>query len=715
MILRTGSSDGRPPKAAMAIRMQGAQLGVLHLVAWSQRHTRRRHLQTPNVALAEKPYSGEFFMKEHVLAEIMEISRHLRARSSDTRLSIKQGLRSTDSSAPRARGRVFDLWRNDISCFRSSRIENSLNKLSSVLEREESPHNQLHSINEMLSPPVAPPNTCVVQSYAMPGSFDTPPPAHHVYPGLEEMHPSKVHHSTIKEPALIDATQTAPATNAVSRLIESTPSKTRGSLPAHMSSPGFDFSFTRPESDLSEEAQKIMDSVREEAARIKASMQAEREKQVEKEGEAKHLSGIEGRKIAQPRSGRYSDVHKQQFKKMESIASHVSTWKTKIQNSVTAPTMSSSLKRSNSKAGLDKPDSGTPSAIPRSKSFKAMPPSFHVSASPGKRVKRDHDDDTSKTRPVSRDTNDGQQATPLKKQPVILPSAISTPTKASLARSASVKAKKTSLIPSMSRSASFKTLGTPQTEGSKKYMSQIAKFSPVKSILHRSQPKFSEDPVKVAAGTHLPLPKTKPFALDKELPSLPDTPSKEPVKKQVNFSSSTKPVRETHTPSKIPRSDSMKAIDSPNVTHRNASKIPNSASAGIPGEFTFSSSKTINFGPATSGLTRPSSSVRTSTIRPVRPSGFPTPLAESAFENHMREGGIAHGIANKKRKHDGGTDDEGEEKENEDPKDGEEGGSPSKRVKVGDAEGKVGKKAGKKGKGIMSLGRLQALSRPKGR
>ncbi|KAL9603302.1 MAG: hypothetical protein Q9219_001325 [cf. Caloplaca sp. 3 TL-2023] len=599
-----------------------------------------------------------------------------------------------------------------------SRIEDSLNKLSSVLEREESPLNQPNNIDELISTPVAPPNTVVVQNYTMPGSFDTPPTAQRVYPGLDEMHPSKVHQSTCKESTIIGAPLTAPATKNNTKIIESTPSKSRGSLPSHMSSPGFDFSFTRPESDFSEEAQKIMDSVRGEAARIKAQMQAEREKQMNQQEEAKLPSTIAGREIAKPRSGRYSDVHKQQFKKMDSIAKRVSTWKPKVPSSVMAPTTSSSLKRSNSKAEFDQP----PSGLPRTKSFKVLPPSDSTEAFTGKRVKRNHDDDASKTRPVSRDSAENQAMAPKPRQNV-LPSVISTPTKSSLARSASVKAMKTSMIPSLGRSASTKTLGTPRTEGSNKYLSRINKLSPIKSILHRSQPKFSEDPVKVAAGTHLPLP-SKPLTFDKELPSLPNTPSKEPVKKHVNFTASTKSVTDINSPSKIPRLDSMKALDSPNITHRNASKIPNSAAAptpGLPGDFTFSSSKTIEFGPPTSGLTKPSS--RISTIRPVRPSGFPTPLAETAFENHKSEGGIPHGMGNKKRKHERESSDDDDDdvdgrKENSDPKRGVEegGGSPSKRVKVAGAGGtrKMGTPKGKK-KGIMSLGRLQALARPKDR
>ncbi|KAL8869148.1 MAG: hypothetical protein Q9174_004484 [Haloplaca sp. 1 TL-2023] len=605
--------------------------------------------------------------------------------------------------------------------------DSSQSKLPSVLEREESPQNKLSNIDEMISPVTASPNKRVSQHYAIPGSFDTPPPPQRLNPGLDEMHPSKVHHN-VKQSA-----NTAPTNKHSTHLTAATPSKSRGSLPGHMSSPGFDFSFTRPESDLSEEAQKIMDSVREEAARIKAQLQVDREKDLEIGDQLGGMSTPAGRKIAIPRSGRYSDVHKQQFKKMDSIANHVSTWKTKIQSTVTAPTQSS-LKRSNSKAGLDQPSSG----LPRTKSFKSMPKTDDAAGSPGKRMKRTHHDDATQTRPVSRDADKSVPATPVKPQPGCLPSAVTTPTTSSLARSASVKASKTSMIPSLSRSASTKTLGTPQTEGSKKYMSRIAKFSPVKSILHRAQPKFSDDPLKVAAGTHLPLP-TKPLTLNKDLPDLPQTPSRDAQrspteKKHVNFTPSTKPINDmspmaSPSPSKIPRSDSMKVLPSSNVTHRGThSKIPNTnpqAAPGLPGDFTFSTGKTINFGPPTSGL---STTKATPTIRAVRPSGFPTPLAEAAFENAEMKG-IPHGIGNKKRKH--GFGDEDENQENVDPAAAGNGGSeeeqssPAKRVKMSatnvDATPKKGQQSVKtpkskgKGRGIMTLGRLSALARPKER
>ena len=293
---------------------------------------------------------------------------------------------------------------------------------------------------------------------------------------------------------------------------QQTPSKSMGALPSKMTSPTFDFSFERPESDLSAEAQKIMDNVWEEAAKIKAQMIEERNKQEHKDGETNQLYGVGGRKIAKPKgkSGRYSDVHKQEFKKMDSIASHASVWKNKFEANT------SSLKRSPSKAGLDE----HLGKLPRSKSFKnfAQPISSDrlENTSPGKRAKQNRYDDTSAARPVSRDTDeelDSAHKTSAKARPQFgLPSAVTTPTKASLARSASVKSMKVSMIPSLSRSASTKALGSPvapKTEGSNKYLSSLSRFGSMKSILHRSQPKFSDDPMKVAAGTHLPLPQSK--------------------------------------------------------------------------------------------------------------------------------------------------------------------------------------------------------------
>lgn len=521
-----------------------------------------------------------------------------------------------------------------------------------------------------------------------------------------------------------------------------------------MISPSFDFSFERPETDLSAEAQKIMDSVREEAAKIKAQMIEERSKQEHKDGETDQLFGVGGRKINKPKgkSGRYSDVHKQEFRKMDSIAGHVSTWKNKFQDSA------SSLKRSPSKASLDQPQN----ALQRTKSFKSIATNELrerlENTSPGKRAKKNHSDDISAARPVSRDNDAGVQTTPSRIQAHSgLPSAVTTPTKASLARSASVKNMKTSMIPSLSRSASTKTLNSPaipRTEGSNKYFSSLSRFGSMKSILHRSQPKFSDDPSKVAAGTHLPLPQGK-MDLGKDLPTLPGTSSgglqRSPTIKRVNFTlypgemSRTNVAVESPLTSKIPTPYApsppevstsppinMEPVfypnlaNTPNITTR--TKLPKPST---PGDFTFRAERTIEFTDSPSkatGVTSPAS-----TIRHVRPSGVSSnvPIFDSLPA-------IPHGMPNKKRSRPE-PDTETEDNENIDPVETDEADgdqpqakkqrisasperslgiqSPSKRRLTGVGNSRIPKfgSAKEKGKKGLSLGRLNMLARPKER
>ena len=511
-----------------------------------------------------------------------------------------------------------------------------------------------------------------------------------------------------------------------------------------MNSPTFDFSFERPESDLSLEAQKIMDSVRDEAAKIKAQMMQERGKQEYKDGETDQLFGVGGRKInkAKGKSGRYSNVHRQEFKKMDSIAGHVSAWK----NNMKANTLS--LKRSPSKAGLDQPAK----PLARTKSYKAF--DFNdcqerlENTAPGKRVKQKHSDDTSNGRRVSRDSNkgtDSTRTTPGRLRPDSnLPSAVTTPTKASLARSTSVKNMKTSMIPSLSRSATTLNLNSParpKTEGSNKYLASLSRFGSMKSILHRPQPKFSDDPIKVAAGTHLPVP-VGTIDHSKELPSLPGSfpngGQSTPTIKRVDFAPQSTPPSKISTPitEKGPEVsvsppfniDSVRYPDlgnSLNITTR--TKIPK---AFTPGDFTFRTEKTISFSPSKETVVASPSS----TIRHVRPSGVPTHVP--SFESIPA---FPHGIPNKKRNRPDSDTPAGDE-ENVDPMDNQvededaprakkqrvedlheqktvNATSPLKRRVAGAGESRIPKFGDEKGKGRMglTLGRLNVLASPKKR
>ena len=575
----------------------------------------------------------------------------------------------------------------------------------------------------------------------MPGAFGTddsliktPPTAGRIEPALEEMHPSKVHQSTAKklDPGLrfgfigAEDRTTTPTKSIVNTVQSNTPLKAQTPLPNTMSSPGFDFKWNRPGTDLSLEAQKIMESVREEATRIRLQMQAERDEQARRDGEAEELFGVGGRKIAKAKrkGGRYSDVHMQEFRKMDSIADHVSSWKNKFQPNTT------SLKRTKSKAGFDEADQPELRANLNKSPVKQHDSDRLENTSPGKRFKQHYGDDTSCARPVSRDSQSeapGKIGTPGTTR-FGLPAVMTTPTKASLARAASVKNLQASKIPALNRSKSTKELAKPATATIEERSKQIPKLSRIgsmKSILQRPHHKYSDDPAKVANGTHLPLSPNKP-QLDKALPSIPGTPSqglqRSPTLKRVNFTPTTKATHDlaaaSPSPSKIPSlhlphfptspSKPLSSISYPSLSPPNGPISPN------PTSFSFRASKTQIFGPATNGLTSP-------TIRAVRPSGVATPL--SAFENVPA---IPHGMPNKKR-HREASDDETEDVENRAPGCGDrvDEGPRCKRVKgsakVGDGGGavekrKTGAKGGReKGKGLLSLSRLNVLARPKER
>ena len=562
------------------------------------------------------------------------------------------------------------------------------------------------------------------------------------------MHPSKVHQSTVKEPdsgLRLGFTDAAPNIDP-NRKRESvvfthgTPTKSKGNL---VPSPGFEFKFTRPESDLSAEAQKIMDGVREQAAKIKAQMAAERNEQNRKDKEADSLFGVGGRKIVKPKgkAGRYSDVHMEEFKKMDSIAGHASAWKAqpgRFQPVVT------SLKRSKSKAGMDDVEKEGSRSKNLQVSMIERGGDRLENTAPGKRARQMHHEDASNARPTSRDSRceieSDQSTSRLPRSTSGLPTAVTTPTKASLARSASVKQIKTSMIPSLSRSNSTITINSPaapRTEGSNKYFSSLSKFGSMKSILHRSRPLFSDDPAKVAAGTHLPPPKGN-TDLNKALPNLPiASPSglqRLPTLKRVDFTPSTKSRYElaaiSPSPSKIPAPHIITQLEpsAPTVHYpslpQTEAPSPSPAKQIMPGTFTFETANTINFGPATSGA-RP----KGTTIRHIRPSGVTAPMAP--FENLPV---VPHGMPNKKRRRDDSDDEAVENKEVHG--DGEEDEPRSKRMKAGDADSKQaapndGKKrrmtgltgskiprAGgvrEKGRGILSLSRLNTLARPKER
>ncbi|POS88206.1 hypothetical protein EPUL_000340 [Erysiphe pulchra] len=175
----------------------------------------------------------------------------------------------------------------------------------------------------------------------------TPVTAGRIRPAPEEMHPSKAHQSTTQEPdsglRLGFTDIKADGSNQPSGITQKTPSK------INVSRPSFDFRCARPGLQLGPEAQRIMDELNEEALRIKASLAAERE---EKKRIASCDENSNTHRNTKPRhkTGRFSDAHKAEFRKMDSIAGHPSAFRAQLSKTVPAK---NSLKRSQSKAQLD--------------------------------------------------------------------------------------------------------------------------------------------------------------------------------------------------------------------------------------------------------------------------------------------------------------------------------------------------------------------------
>ncbi|RMZ80949.1 hypothetical protein DV738_g2446, partial [Chaetothyriales sp. CBS 135597] len=220
--------------------------------------------------------------------------------------------------------------------------------LSSVLESDEfqdAPEHQLASNNN------TPPKT----------------PKTEPKPSRGEMHPKTIHPTTAEPDSgfklgFVDMEKS----RRQSMGVQNTPSKTSQPIAktgtaatAERSTTSSAFQFTfNSESQLSEDAKKLMAQVRADAAKIKTELVAEREAQDRKDQDAEQMfdgPSVGSRKIAQPRSkaGRFSDVHMAQFRKMDSIANHPSAFRARP--GYIRPT-AQSLKRSGSKAELDAPE-----------------------------------------------------------------------------------------------------------------------------------------------------------------------------------------------------------------------------------------------------------------------------------------------------------------------------------------------------------------------
>jgi hypothetical protein len=538
-----------------------------------------------------------------------------------------------------------------------------------------------------------------------------------IQPSVQEMNPQKYQMSTAKP--LDEARWLGFSSNKTS---QQTPTKTLKATQNIMdTAPDFSFTFQRPTLNLSPQARALMDETRGEAAKIRIEMQATQKGQPS-------ASDVLGRKIATPagKVSRFSDVHMKAFKKMDSIADHPSAFRAR-DNRPLATDKPSALKRSPSKAELERPSSSSSStSLPRPSSR------GNLEAGPAKRVKHAADDDAATSRPdatpkpilksaiksnmtprsikppqsilksaksarrttmipsfqrspvrlnmtsasiqqeQAQDKQKDQRAQLLSKSPMKSPVKSSmadriaqfeheAPESPLLSRSPakrSVPVKSTvapespdasSKVPFLARSPAKKTTisfqgqddkdapkekhnkqpllarspakismpespinTTQQTPGKPSLFARfnLLRQSPVKSILRTPQRLYSDDPFKVANGTHLSTP---PNAIsDAEKNGPPPPPKTCPVIKHVDFSASTKTLDQADetpdTPTKA--SPPSKAGEQTSITYPTLPTASGTADrpkkayrrmtmAGTPNDFTFrAGAQAITFAPS---------------------------------------------------------------------------------------------------------------------
>ena len=421
------------------------------------------------------------------------------------------------------------------------------------MERDETPEGGPQStLDTIVSSPIAPVDARTQEQLNQLSAVKTPK----TLPRLAraEMHPKEVHQTTTNAPdsglrlgfADVSPTRTS---NTLAEA-QNTPTKTapRASLPHHLTAASFDFKCAS-ESHLSEEAQMLMNNVREDAERIKMHILAEKGTQSRKDDEAERLFGgvsATGRKIAKPqgKAGRFSDVHMAQFKKMDSIANHPSSFRAKP--NFAQPTQQS-LKRSGSKAGLDeaeRPRTAGKGTLGKSAtlfgqtntSSNPQKPLYGFSMesnrlendAPAKRRKSIFGD-VSAGRAAMKDDEDAvSRSSTLPRPKSGLPASLLTPTKASLARSNTAKIPlaspgKASLVP---RSNSVKSLKAADVMTSSSDGPEPSSSPPKQVGLVRSESTKSIRPLPPLPTNALSNPtKSSNIPASKPLPAIPSVAS----------------------------------------------------------------------------------------------------------------------------------------------------------------------------------------------
>ena len=450
--------------------------------------------------------------------------------------------------------------------------------------------NRLESLAEQDDIPATNTTTnAAPQSSPLPQTPSTsrPKPVH------EEMHPSKAQQSTAKQP---DSGLRFGFADISTVAEQQTPTKSAVKS-------AFTFRHAHPGPQLSADAQNMLDDLREESMRVKARLIAEREETARNAQVEADAALIAGRKIAQAKGkvGRFSDVHMAEFRKMDSIADHPSSFRAHPPK-VSTP-LKPALKRSQSQARLEDTEETTKeqapptkfstplkSALKRSQSQaklveredivkQQVPPKFISERlendAPAKRVRKAISDDASSARPVSRS---GIPTTPRRQTSFL--TAITTPTQSSIARATVTKP--ASQIPALARSSSrpnltiptpaphtpklsksssisslqavskaqsgpVKFVGAPQSEPRLQIKSP-GKVDRLKSMLRYSSfsaRKPSSLPTAASESRFMPR---KP-EVDKQLPALPSTPGGQETNRTAKHVSFTPDIVKKHSTS----------------------------------------------------------------------------------------------------------------------------------------------------------------------
>lgn len=403
----------------------------------------------------------------------------------------------------------------------------------------------------------------------------TTPVSSALKPPRSEMHPSRFHSSTgAPSSALRLGFADIPKEGRAPNGQDGTPSKVN-SIP----NSNFTFRIARKAADaeLSSEAQRMLSEIRDQAAKIKAELVAQRE--------AEGGVSIADRQFAKPKGkvGRFSSAHMAEFKKMDSIEGHASAWRaqegrftpvkalkrtpSKANLDSTTPTSQRTdgalrsagkmdedeirnarskpnLKRKSSAANLDDSDRDR-QTIAKKHNTNSTPGKFSTAArappstSAAKRVKQRQEDDSATTRPKSFTTSPSKSssifsrlASP-KKAPVAPSSASTKPTiksTVSLAHSPS----KTSLN-SLPKSTSISSLNSTVSKAAdlKRRIISPRSFSRVKSIL-RGTTNSSEDGMSAIPAPQVSQTPDAP-RINKELPPIPLTTPRRQLTKRVTF------------------------------------------------------------------------------------------------------------------------------------------------------------------------------------